>query len=239
MSDKMWDGAAYGRIADVTSELDRGVDINVADGAGWTTLLIAGKEGFAEIAMLALDRGADVKAVKKGGFNILHMIAQGLGASPSRSSMDAFVAVFARAVELGAEVDGATSGGQTALYMATAFGQAPLVKILLDAGADASIAASNGDTSLYNAASNADAHVVRALMAAGADVNQRNQAGFGPLHGAARSGNVDVCKILVDAGADPSHQTSAAAEGLAAGTTPHGAAVHDNKSTTADYLANL
>src|SRR4051812_22712918 len=96
-------------------------------------------------------------------------------------------------------------GGSTPLMAAALYGDAALVKELLDAGANPNIANDAGATALMWAAS--DLEKVRLLVDKGADVNARSNDGRSPLIVAASfRGNRDVVALLLDRGATPSVQ---------------------------------
>jgi ankyrin repeat protein len=240
MTDKMWDGAAYGRMNVVVSELEAGADINAADSDGWTTLLIAAKEGFPEIATFAISKGADVKAVKKGGFNALHLLTQGLGANPPTAKVEAFQPILKAMIEGGADVNGKTEGGeQTPLWIAARHAQTECVRALLLGKADHSIACSTGSRPLQVAALGGDLGVVKQLLEAGAEVGAVDAKGFSALHAACEVGNLEMCKTLVEAGADSTLKTTEALEDVLAGSSCIDIAKRYATSEVVDWLNTL
>src|SRR3954468_5649900 len=97
-------------------------------------------------------------------------------------------------------------GGSTPLMAAALYGDAALVKQLLDAGGNPNLANDVGATALMWAAS--DLEKVRLLVDKGADVNARSNDGRSPLIVAASfRGNRDVVALLLDRGASPSVQS--------------------------------
>lgn len=94
-------------------------------------------------------------------------------------------------------------GGATPLMAAALYGDAPLVKTVLDAGADPNAANDAGVTPLMWAVSDIDK--ARMLVEAGADVRARSVDGRTPILAAASlRGNRDVVALLLDRGASPS-----------------------------------
>ena len=91
-------------------------------------------------------------------------------------------------------------GGSTPLMAAALYGDAPLVKTVLDAGADPNAANDAGVTPLMWAVSDIDK--ARMLVEAGADVRARSLDGRSPILAAASlRGNRDVVALLLDRGA--------------------------------------
>ena len=91
----------------------------------------------------------------------------------------------------------------TPLHVASAFGNAAVVKTLLDAGADANAHDGYGWTVLHWAAEYSEAPaVVNALLAAGAAANALDEYGNTPLHWAAGNSKAPgVVQALLDGGA--------------------------------------
>lgn len=78
-----------------------------------------------------------------------------------------------------ADIDSADVRGSTALWWASAQGNIPAVRTLLENGANHSIAATISQTALHVAG---NAEVVRLLLQYGAEINSRDTAGRTPLH---------------------------------------------------------
>ena len=100
----------------------------------------------------------------------------------------------------------------TALWFASNWGHAAVVKELIEAGADVNVRASaKSNTSgvivsdvspLFIAAHSGHTPVVIELIKAGADVNVPRSDGFTPLHVAASKGHEACVALLIQAGAD-------------------------------------
>lgn len=111
----------------------------------------------------------------------------------------------------GAEVDARTppvpgslffEGGRTALMMATATGDLPIVQLLLDAGASPVAVADDGETPLTCATRSAE--VVALLLDRGAPPDPVG-AKFTPLYQGAARGRLAVCELLLGRGARVDH----------------------------------
>jgi ankyrin repeat protein len=104
----------------------------------------------------------------------------------------------------GADVDGRSGIGQTALMMASGFAGYETVSILIGAGADVIDREDDGWTALMWAANqNGDPRVTSLLIDRGSDVNARNDGGQTPLILAALlNKNPAVLSLLISSGAD-------------------------------------
>ena len=94
--------------------------------------------------------------------------------------------------------------GFTALHLASFFGHAEAVALLLAAGAVPNAQAGNATLvrPLHSAATHGGLDISRALLQAGADPNLQQQGGYVPLHAAALRGNVALVQLLLAYGAD-------------------------------------
>lgn len=104
--------------------------------------------------------------------------------------------------------------GQTPFVRASAAGDIPAMKMLLDYGADPHIATYEGTTALmaaagmnwtvaqtYTVSDEALLEAVKMNVALGADVNAANSMGLTPLLGAANRGSNNIIRYLADQGA--------------------------------------
>jgi ankyrin repeat protein len=85
---------------------------------------------------------------------------------------------------------------------AAMYGNATLLRSLLEQGTDVNEPQADGATALHWAAYAGDVENARALIAAGASVEARNREGVTPLALATMSGNSALIEALLDAGAD-------------------------------------
>jgi ankyrin repeat protein len=109
------------------------------------------------------------------------------------------------------------SGNDTALARAALYGQAEIVRALLDAGANINARTIiSGWTPLMAAASESKTAIVQILLDRGADINAQSPDGTTPLMIAARSGHVATVQVLLDRGAEVNQRSPDGVSALAA-----------------------
>ena len=94
--------------------------------------------------------------------------------------------------------------GHVPLGLAAFFGQAGVIRLLLERGADVNVSSRNAQkvTPLHGAVSRGDLAISALLLDKGARANARQERGFTPLFSAAGSGNIELMELLVRQGAD-------------------------------------
>lgn len=151
-----------GDVATVATLIERGADVNAADGDGMTALHWAAEEGNDVAARVLLEAGASPASLTRiGGYAPLHVAARRGHADVVRELLDA-----------GADPNATTTtSGVTPLHLAAAaLGGHESVELLLRHGADPdAIEASAGQTSLIFAAAANRPDAIRALLDGGAD----------------------------------------------------------------------
>jgi ankyrin repeat protein len=176
----------------VNAELDRGADVNAAEGDGTTALHWAAQIDAVEMLGLLLEAGAAVDAPNRFNVTPLELAANNGNAG-----------AIERLIEAGADPNHASREGQTPLMTAAANGRVAAVEALLRHGADVDAAESyRGQTALMWAAGEGNVDVVRALLAANANVAARSKSGFTPLLFAVRNAELETLRVLLDAGAN-------------------------------------
>lgn len=123
-----------------------------------------------------------------------------------QAAMEGDVATIKHQLAAGVSVEGPPSDWMTPLMWASAKGQEPAARVLLDSGANANARNEVGITALWEAARTGRLAIVKELVARHADVNARvipRVGGDTPLMCAADFGHADVAKFLVQHGADP------------------------------------
>ncbi len=95
--------------------------------------------------------------------------------------------------------------GFNVLGLASFFGHAEIVRLLVDRGADVNAVARNntGYTALTAGVASSKPDVVEILLEHGANAAYRYGPGYTPLHEAASSGHLAIARMLVSHGADP------------------------------------
>ncbi|MDR1110524.1 MAG: ankyrin repeat domain-containing protein [Deltaproteobacteria bacterium] len=203
-----------------------GADANHVAPGGLTPLLSAAAFNPDVAAVEALlDAGANIEAVEgRFGLNALMLAAshnplpamvdllvakgipvdrqnfQGGTALIQAASSNPNPAVSEALVRAGADLETRDSLGATPLMHAAGYGNAMVIRRLLELKADPLKADEAGDTALaWAARSNVDSGAVFELLRAGADPKTRNLRGFSPLYHAAVNPNSDVLAILLEA----------------------------------------
>ena len=161
-------------------------------------LLLASRQGHAEVVAALLGAGADPGRAGADGRTALQSAAAGGHQRVVRSLISAGAAPDAG----GLEEDRAPP-----LLLATRAGHHDTVDVLLGAGATVDAANRHGVTALMVAAFACDEALVARLLAAGADPALRNRAGHTPLHFASIRPHQETVARLLAAGADPDAST--------------------------------
>jgi ankyrin repeat protein len=154
------DAAMNGDREAVRALLQKGADVNAAQGDGVTALHWAATRGDADLATMLLVAGANVRAATRfGGYMPLHVAAE-RGYAP----------VVTALVKAGADANAVTARGTTALMLAASAGDTAALTALLDAGAEPNLTETErGHTAIMFAAGANRVDAVKLLLARGAD----------------------------------------------------------------------
>jgi ankyrin repeat protein len=191
--DHLADAVNAGDVARVVELIAAGEDVN-GRGLFGTPLHWAAAKGRLAIAVILIDRGADLEAAgEPQEARPLHTAALN-----GQADMAAFL------IQRGAEVDSRDSEGRTALMIAAGFTHSDVAQVLLAAGADPDTEdATWGDRPIHYAACAGDMETVRLLIAKGVNVNSRNRYnGATALHYAAGKGALPLVNLLLANGAE-------------------------------------
>ena len=170
--------------------LDRGADVNAAEGDGATALHWAAQLDDPTMVDLLLESGAAADAANR--FNVTPL---------ELASLNGNRAIVERLLAAGADVNARSREGHTPLMSAALNGRVGAVEALLAHGAAVDAAESyRGQTALMLAAGEGNIEAMRALIAAGANVTAKSKAGFTPLLFAVRNAQLDALRLLLDHG---------------------------------------
>jgi len=159
--------------------------------------LIASRGANGESAILA--------AVYRGHKDIVNLlVARGAEMTIFEAAAAGEIERVERLMANGAALNGTSADGWTPLHLASFFGHARIVELLLAHGADATAVSTNstGNTALHAALAGHHPFVAGLLLGAGSDVNASDAAGWRPLHLAAANNSLDAMKTLIAQGAD-------------------------------------
>ena len=109
----------------------------------------------------------------------------------------------------GADVNGRSGDGATALHWAAQNDDMALARLLISKGAKVNAVTDLGVTPLWVATTNSSAAMVRRLLDARADPNLAPQTGHTPLMNVARQGDAEAVKALLEHRADPNAKETA------------------------------
>ncbi len=157
------DAAMRGDLGAVRALLERGVDVNEAQGDGMTALHWAAKRGDAEMARLLVAAGANVAGgTRIGRYTPLHLASRA-------GSAGVVAALLAAGADAGAKT---TNSGATPLHLAAESGSSEAMRLLVDAGADPNAREREWkQTPLIFAAARNRAEGIRTLLELGADAS--------------------------------------------------------------------
>ncbi len=187
---KQYDAQVRGLIG--VTRKNGGIDVNLRDGYGMTALMWAAGRGYANIASLLIENGADIEA----GNDLLSVRA----IECLETGGDDFVWNEERLGLLHAN----KRHGWTALIWAARNGQSEIVSLLLDGGANVNAITKDGFTALVHAIDNGHQETAHLLLKRGADPNLVEDNCSPAVSLAAGHGFVDLVRAILDRGGDVS-----------------------------------
>jgi ankyrin repeat protein len=156
-SQALIEAAQNGRLAEVKTLLEGGVDVNAALNDGRTALMAASYFGYTTIVDALLKKQADVnKSTRNGTTALMYACDQG-----QKDIVDVLLAK-------GANIDATNNKGETALMEASNGGHSAIVIALINRRADVNKVANNGATALEVARLKGNQEIVEILLKAGA-----------------------------------------------------------------------
>lgn len=192
--------ALFGSVADLQKALDAGLNSNSKTDGGTTLLMFAANDP--RKVKLLLDRGADARALAKGGFDALMVAAEYTGNIESLKML--------MAAGLSAKPRPGVRFNHTALMQSMFTGDAGMADLLLADGADFTrptiLVGQVPSTPLSMAVGQQDAGVVRVLVKRGAKVDEMSPEGMTLLAYSVLQHKSKIVPVLLELGADPKHK---------------------------------
>lgn len=145
--------ARKGSLGRASLLIKAGANLEARNRDGWTPLLLSVRQGYTDIASLLLEAGANVNAKTDSERTALHLAAE-----------NGLEDLTRQLLTLGANVHAEDAvNKRSALYYAVFYGEAAIVKLLLDAGADPN-ARGYGEGTPLNLAMNQGSKEVQAVI---------------------------------------------------------------------------
>ena len=180
--------SAFGLESIILELLKNGVDINVQDATGWTSLTWATSKGCVNAARLLLLKGADGLLGDKSGRLAIHHAAQ-LG--------------YKNIVELLAKGDFNLNQknklGESPLHLAALEGHVEVVRILLQMSALVNMLDKKGRSALHRSVQAQHSDITALLLSQNANPTQPDYRGETAMHAGAKQGNIEVFQLLLTA----------------------------------------
>ena len=166
-------------------------DVHARGGKRVTPVHAALDKGHLDVAMLLLERGAD------------------MGSRDSQSQTPLHIAVYRGYTEVvsllifrGADLNAEGSNRETSLYLALKEGRRNIAELLLEHKADVNHPDMRGITPLHLASLHGRNDIVQFLLDHDANMDLHDNRSLTPLHHASMGGLNDIVQLLLDRGAD-------------------------------------
>lgn len=184
--------------------IDRGVDINQADGAGNTLLLNAVRGGNTDIARAFIPKVADINHQNADGFSALTYAVRRADARLMEDLLKAGADIQVKDEQgnnLVAHLFDTFRAGQE-----RSFDQ--ILSLMTDRAVDLKATQAGGNTLLHLAVEQQQKFLVGQAIEAGVDLNAKNDNGLTAMHLAAmKAKNPDILLFLIEKGADKDIKT--------------------------------
>jgi ankyrin repeat protein len=155
----------------------------MGDDEGWTSLIFASENGYAEIVDCLLKNGADP--------NMADIIDE--WAPLMLASSEGHIEIVKSLLNKGADPDEINKIGRSALELASSHGHIKIVDCLLKNGANPN---NDDGEALIEASKNGHTEIVQMLLEYGADPNIKNNAEFNAIDIAKKAGQSECVRIL-------------------------------------------
>jgi serine protease inhibitor/ankyrin repeat protein len=169
--------------------IEKGADVNAKDNDGETPLYTAVLAGDGRTTEQLIRAGADVRVKNQRDQTLLHTAILSLNSSTRSDTVAPLLAG-------GADVNGVTPAGCTALHFAARDGYVRAAELLLAHGADVNAKTTTGQTPLHLAARRGHDDIVALLIEKGADVTIQDRDGQTALDEARLSRQADVVALF-------------------------------------------
>ena len=191
----LFEAVEKGDVEELKKLIAKGADVDAKNQEGWPLLVLAAKEGHADIVRILIKNRAQINVRDdEWGLTPLHIAAH-------QGHVDV-VKVLIDAGMHSARLNAHARWGHTPLEYAASRGHKDVVELLLAKGADIEAADDWNNTALLQSTANNHLEIVKLLLDRGANVEARIKPGLEtPLHKAAMKGHLEVARLLLDAGA--------------------------------------
>lgn len=206
--------------------IEKGTPVSLCGENNESPLYTAARRGYASIAALLIDSGADLDKGDAGfrppysplwaaifyrKIEVAKMLIEaganvnggyGENGGPLEQAIEDKEEEVARLIiEKGSALEGRSKDGKTPLALAAELGLLPTVQTLLEFGADVDSTDNIGWTPLFHAIERGSISVARCLITFGASVDYKDLLGRTPFSHAAAQGHSECMEILLAAGA--------------------------------------
>lgn len=190
--------AAEGDLARVLEVLAQQPElVEATDERGFAPLHLAVRSGHRDVVDALLSKGADLETIHER----YGLTAVGFAFQSENQVGKADLTPYLISRGAWFDPDEPMRRGIRRLDMAVVFGNAAMVRFLLDIGADANAETAYPLPPLVNAASHGHAEIARLLLEHGTDVNVEDASGNPPMHWAVTRGHGDILQLLLGHGA--------------------------------------
>ncbi|KAF3175046.1 hypothetical protein TWF788_008518 [Orbilia oligospora] len=186
--------ALYGHEGVVRLLIEKGADLDDADGCHRTGLSLAALTGDLSIVKALVEVGADLEASDNDGYTPLAISANSANSAQGYHAYD----VVEFLLERGAHIETKNKCGETPLFIAAREGEAEIVGLLIRNGANLEALDNDHKTPLSIAAENGHESTVRLLVDKGADWETQDKNGKTLSELAKDKGRTAIAQFLAE-----------------------------------------